>query len=110
MKTVIDTIIESLTILKDEALGEAKLSRIKNEDNPVADAIFMAYSIAIKEANKLKEVEKHNIIDSYKTGYEKRICEHVDKVLSGESTSSSYNNKELSESANNYYKVKFDNK
>lgn len=68
MKTVIDTIIESLTILKDEALGEAKLSRIKNEDNPVADAIFMAYSIAIKEANKLKETEKKQIIDAYTSG------------------------------------------
>lgn len=108
MNTAIDLVIESLTILKDEAFGEAKLSRLKNEENPVADAIYIAYSIAIKEANKLKETEKNNIIDSYKSGYEKRICEHVNKVLIGESTSSSYKNQELSESANNYYKDKFE--
>jgi predicted NACHT family NTPase len=108
MKTTIDLVIESLTELKDEALNEAKLSRLKDEENPIADAIFTAYSIAIKVVKNLKETEKINIIDSYRSGYEKRICEHFNKVLSGESTSSSYNSKELYESAKNYYKDTFE--
>lgn len=68
MKTTIDLVIESLTELKDEALNEAKLSRLKDEENPIADAIYMAYSIAIKETSKLKEIEKQNIITAYEYG------------------------------------------
>lgn len=109
MKTAIDIVIETLTALKDEAFNEAKSSRLNNKENAVADAIYMAYSIAIKEASKLKSVEKNNIIDSYERGYEQRIHEHLNKVLSGEPTSSSYNSKELSELANDYYKDKFEN-
>lgn len=68
MNTAIDLVIESLTILKDEAFVEAKSSRFKNEENPVADAIYTAYSIAIKEASKLKETEKKQIINAYTSG------------------------------------------
>ncbi len=64
MKTAIDIVIETLTALKDEAFNEAKSSRLNNKENAISDAIYTAYSIAIKEASKLKETEKQQIIDA----------------------------------------------
>ncbi len=65
MKTSVQLIINELTEAKDAALNQAKLARFNNQDSSGADSIFMAYSIAIKIANKQLENEKKQIIEAF---------------------------------------------
>ncbi len=47
----------------------------------------------------LSDVMRSALLDAFKGGYEKRICEQLQKALDGEGQSSTYNQSELDASA-----------
>lgn len=51
-KTALTLLIEELIELKAAALNVAETARINKQDSAGADAMFVAYSIALKEAFK----------------------------------------------------------
>lgn len=62
-KTPLQQLIETLELQKDAALDVAKRAKRTQQSSEGADAMYTAFSIAIREADKLREVEKQCFVD-----------------------------------------------